>query len=155
MEKEIEDLLKDRYKVIAPYPSSPYEVGDLVEITDIGTSFHCTTTKEWNTFIEEFAPVENYWSIKLIDDYPHLFRKLEWWEDREVSEMPEYVKPAKSPQYIFKVIKFTDGRVYFQNNNGGTSSQPAGVMLPATESEYLTYTHQSQTPTPKDGEGIK
>jgi len=93
-----EQLLQDRYKVINPYPHSPYEVGDLVEITDTGTSFHCTTTRVWNTFTEEFDDCDNYWSIKLIETFPNLFRKLSWWEDRDV--LPDYVK---SKLGIFKV----------------------------------------------------
>jgi len=63
-----EELLKPRYKVIADYPNCPYRVGDLVEFSNVGTSFHCTTTKEYDQFHEDIVESENYVSIGKLQD---------------------------------------------------------------------------------------
>lgn len=60
-----EELLRPRYKVIAQYPFSPHPIGHIIK-----TAF----------------------GNKYFDQYPHLFKKLEWYEERNIDEMPEYVK---------------------------------------------------------------
>lgn len=106
-----EELLRDRYKVIAPYPHSPYKVGDLVEISSNGTSFHCTTTKGYDSFREDIVDSENYFSISQIENYQHLFKRLKWGEDRDEKDMPEYLRNIKDGD-IVRVKK------HFTNNFG-------------------------------------
>ena len=62
-----EELMKPRFELIADYPSNQ---------TAIGTVLECPT------FDSE------YW-IELIERYPHLFRKLNWWEYRKIEDMPK------------------------------------------------------------------
>ncbi len=63
-----EQLLKPRYKVIADYPFSPYKVGELVKEGSSRCPYYITTVNHisYNFDTEE------------IENYPHLFRKLEW-----------------------------------------------------------------------------
>lgn len=61
------DLLKPRYKVIADYPETPYTIGEIYE----GDTFY-------NGSKETRCEHENY---------PAIFKKLEWWEDRELEDM--------------------------------------------------------------------
>lgn len=62
-----EELLKPRFEVIADYPMSNYKVGEIIECKGnrIGT-FNKDKVK-----------------------YPHLFRKMNWWEKRTKEEMPK------------------------------------------------------------------
>ncbi len=139
-DKDVKDLMKPRYKVIAPYPYCPYEIGDLVEISDLGTNFHCTTTREWNVFTEENESQVNYFSIDILDTWSHLFKKLEWWEERSIEEMPMYVKALRDTMKfnegeVLKVLNWYDypQACIFHNN------YHAQVLTPSTESEYNEY----------------
>lgn len=61
-----EELMKPRFSVIADYPGLSYNVGDIVEVlTD-----------------------DNYGIIDMVE-YPHLFKKLKWWESRRIEDMPK------------------------------------------------------------------
>lgn len=116
-----EQLLKPRYKVIADYPESIWEVGKILD-------------RDWGWNGDDETGFKNH-----ISHYPHLFRKLDWWEDREPGDMPEYVKDLKTNK-IFKVadesqdfrIWHTEGEIEFRfiKNSG---------YEPATEEEYNAY----------------
>ena len=61
-----EELMKPRFRVIADYPGLSYNVGDNIEVlTD-----------------------DNYAIIDMVE-YPHLFKKLKWWESRRIEDMPK------------------------------------------------------------------
>ncbi len=78
----VEELIKPRYQVIADYPGSEFQVGYIVELKDIypysGMSFS----------LNGGIVVAPSW----FDKYPHLFKKLAWYERRELRDMPDYVK---------------------------------------------------------------
>lgn len=99
---DIKELLKPRYKVIADYPGNDIPIGYI--ITDV-----------------------DYYTRRNVDfdKWPHIFKKLEWWEDRKPEEMPEYLK-VKSTKGIFKVSDLVSGvyKNYLMN------------YLPATKEEY-------------------
>jgi hypothetical protein len=89
-----EELLQPRYKVIADYPFNPYNIGDLVEMT--ATRVKLTVTSEWSDFNNSMVSVENYVPFSRLNEFPALFKKLEWWEDRKVEDMPGYLKRFES-----------------------------------------------------------
>lgn len=103
-----EELLRPRVKVIAPYPKMPYKLGAILEI-------------------------DEQHSNKYFDDYPHLFRRLEWWEERDASDMPEYVK-QKNNDFFTKVDKY-----FYDCFRSGDDKYWIRYYLPATEEEYLQY----------------
>lgn len=86
MSKTVEYLLMPRYKVVTDWPGrKDFVVGEVItldkdfspqykkyEITD------CQGTRSYITSFFEMFPLQ--------------FKKLEWWEGREVSEMPDYLK---------------------------------------------------------------
>jgi len=120
----VEELLMPRYKVIADYPSSPYYVGEIKDRLGDNVAAH-------------FAK------------YPHLFRKLNWWEERKVEDMPEYVKPIVAPYYIFKVTRFTqDEYCYFIGNNGKEIGEFISRFEPATEQQYNDYINSNSNAKP-------
>lgn len=67
------ELLNPRFEVIADYPSNQQAVGTILECPNFDNDF---TKKYW----EE----DNY-------KYPHLFKKLNWWESRKKEDMPKKV----------------------------------------------------------------
>lgn len=111
--KQTIDLMRPRYKVIADYPESIHEVGDILS----GASY------------EKHALYK--------DKYPHLFKKLEWWEERPESEMPEYLKGRKGG--VSKVLFYHMGSASATLDYQGTMPMPLELLQPATEAEYQNY----------------
>lgn len=125
-----EELMKPRYKVIADYPKSLYHVGDII---------NAGSTGEDCIYCDREGPRMRH--------YPHLFKKLEWWQDRAPEDMPEYVKEG---EFVFKAI-WTEGAVTENgkqpmrmklNDGYGDWQVISNVMChfePATEAEYNSY----------------
>ena len=82
-----EELLKQRVKVIAPYPNSPYMVGEILTefFFDNGNSYFSVNDNE-KTYPDRVI------SSGTINECPNIFRKMNWWEERELKDMPEYLK---------------------------------------------------------------
>jgi hypothetical protein len=133
----IQELLKPRYKVIADFPKCMYISGELLP-----------RDSNWN--FELFA--EHYVDEAYLKKYPHLFRKLEWWEEREEKDMPEYVKDESGKilvakwvmenSWLMKMVLYkSPGELqvahYFVNKN------TMCFFLPATQSEYEAFKKQS------------
>lgn len=144
----IQELMKPRYKAIDGYPCSPYSIGDMVEFSTSGTSFLCTRTQQYDDFREDIVDVDNYFTIDALDKYPNLFRRLEWWEYRDVKDMPEYVKQimGTNKSEVYKIAyPSQNGRICHEEREieHGYFLRHAGFFEPATETEYL-----NQTTTP-------
>ena len=119
MEREIIELMKPRFLVIADYPNSEYTVGEIV------------------------TPDSDLWihsNMKLcypsVEKFPQIFRKLEWWEERKVEEMPMYVRIPPNGN----VIKCTAWYLNNMNWYGEVDGKRQRIFLdyfePATEEEY-------------------
>ncbi len=67
------ELMNPRFEVIADYPSNQNEVGTILECPNFDNDF----TKQ-------------FW-IESNEKYPHLFRKMNWWEKRTAEQMPKKV----------------------------------------------------------------
>ncbi len=122
----MKNLLNTRFEVIADFPKSIYKIG---EIIDTGYD---------KMFCDE--------NSEKFSDFPHLFRKLNWWEKRKASEMPEYLKHnanLENPNWTYvKIVKWD------MNNLIGfvdiekrqvcdlTAWSPKYSYLPATKEEY-------------------
>lgn len=118
-----EELLKPRYKVIADYPNSIWTVGEILP-----------------DFPEPYAK-ENF------GKYPHLFKPLQWWEERENKDMPEYVchygELFKVQEWHIelapKVSVFINPKIHSGYADHATDGPLYGDILPATEQEYSDY----------------
>lgn len=149
----VEELLMPRYKVIADYPHNPYKVGDLLE-EFTKTAFKLTVTYNGNSMDETQA---NTYPASAIEKMPHLFRKLNWWEERKVEDMPEYVKLVikGKTQYVHKVEKWIGensvGQPLYEYFNAVNYLSTACVseLEPATEQEYNTFINSKPTPNAK------
>lgn len=91
-----EELLKPRFEVIAEYPNSTHRIGTVLaqEITD-----HFSFTKDGKSFTT---------SIKNIENYPHIYRKLNWWERRNIEDMPKRLKSLSFPDNEPEEIELWD-----------------------------------------------
>ena len=131
----VEELLMPRYKVIADYPHNPYKVGDLLE-EFTNTAFKLTVTYNGNSMDETQA---NTYPASAIEKMPHLFRKLNWWEERKVEDMPDYVKWDVGIYPTWKKIMKVDK----WNSNGSFDHENVTISVincfPATEQQYNDY----------------
>lgn len=124
--KTKEELFIPRFKVLSDYPGGHLKVGEVIDWNHGRTSYD--------------APNE-------FEKYPKIFKKLDWFEERETEaeEMPEYVKinvnhmshVGANLNDIFKVIKFDlrkgCWRVYIDVKS---DQLPLSYVLPATKEEY-------------------
>lgn len=76
-----EQLMLTRYKVIADFPNSDMDTGEIYTRLPTG-NWKC------NRDSRGYGAA----TVPQFHCFPHLFKRLEWWEDRAPEEMPEYVK---------------------------------------------------------------
>lgn len=130
-----EQLLQPRYEVIAGYPDSEFKIGEILD-------------RDW--FKYENDDEETGKIIWKISDFPHLFRKLKWWEKRKPEEMPEYVKWDYNPKVDNENVKGLVEKVvkWVQDGHGvvvsGSMTIATCHWMPATETEYLNYLNVKQ-----------
>jgi hypothetical protein len=119
----IEDLLKPRYKVIADYPNTPFKVGEILQRKE----------GDWLN--------DKGWS-KLYEPYPHLFKKLEWWEDRKLEYMPHFLKGKTRSYEILTWELDSEGEIFFTIEDDYLGWYPdQDDCIPITEEEYLQSKH--------------
>lgn len=113
-----EELLQPRFKVIANFPGSWFDIGEITK--------------------------NNFASFDL-EDYPNIFKKLKWWEERNIKDLPEYLKQEKDGKIynIYKVLDYVKrlnhSELTFDYDWGGTilyDSITLPDLLPATKEEY-------------------
>jgi hypothetical protein len=125
-----EELLKARYKVIAGYPDSHYTIGTILD-------------RNWCRY--ENDDEETGKIIWQLSDFPHLFKKLEWWEERKPEEMPEYLKWDYNPKTDNEDVKGLVSRVtrWLEGNHAVVVDKVTTISticwLPATAAEYEDY----------------
>lgn len=94
-----EELLKRRFELIALWPGCGWSIGTIFP----------------ENFDRDFS------------NYPHLFNELQWWEHREVKDMPEMVMDEQGT--IFKATWDRTGKqMYMHLNNGDHWHVTEGVM---------------------------
>jgi len=119
-----EQLLQPRYLVIADYPKSIYKVGEVLNTGRHGDILFC----------DDNGP--------RMSQYPHLFRRLEWWEHRKPEGMPGYVKFQEK---VYKVIRYRKPNIiriiddFWKTEIWQEIGEP--YWLPATAEEYEQFTH--------------
>ncbi len=107
-----QELLQPRFKVITDYPNSPYSIGDIYPDYIIGD---------------------------LVRQYPHIFKPLQWWEERKIEDMPTYFKGmSRGDWYYLKSNAWEDGKSYPCVTVDGITCY-APYCEPISENEYLEY----------------
>ena len=136
-----EQLLQPRVKLMQPYPNSGLKVGEILYKHIFDNGNYCYVTNPDILLQGTSKPASD------VEPNPHLFRPLEWWEDRAVEDMPEWVKwhSANSGKlYIAKVIEYTKDGHFKRKPKRFVLTEPltAGQDFPATEAEYLAYQNE-------------
>ena len=130
--KTVEELLRPRYKCIAPYPCSDFTVGAVIELEEKVHPYDGSGELVWQTkWIGESRYYEYYFS-----QYPNIFQPLPWWSDREVSDMPEYVKHVNGS--VHKVITHGDNGARLEGSYWAVYKN----LTPATLADYNEYLQQ-------------
>lgn len=136
----IDYLLEPRFKLIADFPGNNRKVGEVIDFQDL---------PGWPT-------------LEYYERYPHLFKKLEWWEDIKPEDVPTYVKtnPENARDglvfKVFEVKEFVDGLGIIhsdEHNEYQIYSQhatPLKYFLPATCEEFDQYINNYKAK--KDGQ---
>lgn len=129
-------LLEYRFKVIADYPHSKWAVGQTVVLS----------TTKYGEPVYEWAEHDGMYSegVLFFTEYPQIFRPMEWWEERAIEDLPDYVKYQK---LIYKAKdKFLASvRCEAHPFDGKGLDADWGSCLPATEEEYLSSLAQLET----------
>jgi len=73
------ELLSPRFEVIGEYPKCEFLNGQILCRIKYATNdcYH----------VDENAPVGGL-DLSELEKYPHLFRKMNWWEKRKIEDMP-------------------------------------------------------------------
>lgn len=113
-----EELLRPRFKVIADYPESMFDIGK----------------------IEECAEA-HHGCVTFYGKYPAIFKRLDWWEERAEGDMPEYLKHKKFG-YAHKVVEWLGKNIRdiplyrFYGIDGQLMQDSCYLLLPISETEY-------------------
>jgi hypothetical protein len=76
------ELMQPRFEVIETYPKSKFKKGDILERIP-------NATNDWYNADKSLINADIL--LEEIEQYPHLFRKMNWWEKRTVDQMPKKV----------------------------------------------------------------
>jgi hypothetical protein len=141
---ENNELLKPRFKFIADYPLSHMylNVGDVL------------TFKNDNGIERYVGGKDASMHPDTVNSFPRLFRELQWWEERKIEEMPEYVKD-KYPGLNRKIEYYhaykwanvySKKEPHFEQKNmfKETYWTHAQHTTPATKEEYDAYMNQEK-----------
>lgn len=71
-----------RFEVIETYPKSKFKKGDILERMP-------NATNDWYNADKSLINADIL--LEEIEQYPHLFRKMNWWEKRTADQMPKRV----------------------------------------------------------------
>ncbi len=133
-----EELMQPRYKVIERWP----DMHMLKFFTDQIITLNQKEGSQWFIDMGKTKPYDNYYDA-YFEGYPHLFKKLEWWEEREPDDMPDYVKGESE---VYKVLSNPTGitdvvyaKWILPHNKNAMRLLSLSKTVPATEEEYLAY----------------
>ena len=76
------ELMQPRFEVIETYPKSKFKKGDILERIP-------NATNDWYNADKSLINADIL--LEEIEQYPLLFRKLNWWEKRTAEQMPKRV----------------------------------------------------------------
>lgn len=130
-----EQLLVPRYEVVADYPDSTKPIGTIIELNNADAVW----LKRQCSFY---------------DKYFNLFKKLQWWEKRELKDMPEYVRVDGEPDddlfgQVVKVTKWdmsdSSDAICDIDNEYYKSIGRESTIFPATQADYENYLKSKST----------
>lgn len=89
-----EELMTPRFQVIAEYPLCIFAKGKiLVRIKGATNDIFHTNEKALVGGLD----------LKVLEEFPHLFRKMQWWEGRKAEEMPKKIKSLGIYEDVYEI----------------------------------------------------
>jgi len=128
--EKIEMLMKPRYKVIADYPNRPLlmPVGHILTLDKFGAG------KWWH----EYTDLEPIHIDEGSKRFPAVLQELQWWEERKVEEMPEYIKDISDGQSYKVQYRGDKGCGEYKIGLQWFDIRFGSHVIPATQSQYLS-----------------
>lgn len=127
-EIKVQKLTHSRFEVIEQFPKSSWSIGDIIETDG-----------------------DQYW-VNELEQFPKIYKKLNWYDKRTEDEMPMYVKFVWYDiiDEFHKVKEWIHGHTYTEQKNKqgeitafigehNTHQTSLNGWLPATEKEYLEF----------------
>ena len=144
------DLTTPRYIVIADYPNSPFKVGEILIF--IPQFMHRNKGLIQQTqYSDVYKCLNNFIFATDIDKYPHLFRRLEWWEHRDIKDMPQYVKWEYNGKTGYNKLQWKSIDNFVTHYCSDIYPEWVSIktfdkfiVLPATKSDYDNYIKTNQ-----------
>jgi hypothetical protein len=138
----IEELLKPRYKVIALWPGAT-----MINVGDIFMPGMVNAKLCWRRVGEQYGHLSVTPTIHGPEFYPHLFRSLEWWEERNDVELPGYIRFGEigAAHCYYKIKRYDEELkmwiVSSPTRNGDDYEREVYLnrSFPATEEEYTNH----------------
>lgn len=131
----VEELLRPRYKVIERWPDmgrDAYYQGEIIILKAFDQ-------KQWSV---KRGPCTLYDAF--FDSYPHLFKKLEWWEERKIEELPKYVKSKRTGVVYGLVLDYIKKSMWLDSCE---LTLNLSAYAPTTREEYNQYTNKQKEAT--------
>lgn len=132
--KTVEELLRPRYKVSDKWPgmhTEPFHVGQIITLQP-----HKEEDADGFIYIPDKHMPRSFMWQSFFDLYKNLFQPLPWWSEREISDMPEYVKHVNGS--VHKVIAHGDNGARLEGSYWAVYKN----LTPATLAEYEQYLQQ-------------
>lgn len=129
----VAELLNPRVRVVAGWPdmSKRIEVGQVLGYKKDFGGGYCNLFSDW-------LPATD------VERFPHLFEPIEWWEGRDVKDMPKYVKyddkvyKVLPPEFDYRDYGHNDTELEYRSLMHKLEYWKL-KMLPATQSDYEAY----------------
>jgi hypothetical protein len=117
------ELIKPRFKVIADFPCSSVIVGEIIR-TGESLMAYVVSQGEFN-------------EKECLTDYPHLFKRLNWWDERSEKDMPDRIVLVSDGKETFYSVIMWD----MENHTGSPRAFLAGgvdrvFLSNSTETSY-------------------
>lgn len=136
----MKDLMQPRVKIMLKYPDMPFKVGQVLYL--IGVNNYYVDHKSIN--------IGGWISVASVNECRFIFKPLPWHQERDISEMPEYVKLSgntivKTIGYAYGIRRTVLYAKYHQPKRtlrfakGVLRAVPVTQISPATKEEYETF----------------
>jgi len=121
-----------RYQIVGHYPNSPFTVGEII------------TVEDWMLQKEHYysSTGNALFHINELELSTSIFRKMYWWEHRELEELPEYVQYNGMAVYQCRwdLSGNDDERfICWDANNDDRPLNMYDAVLPSNKTDYDIY----------------
>lgn len=127
------ELLRPRYRLYATYPGCPYYEGCIL----IQQSLGATNSPYYE---DGMYGQPNAQAMYNPEKYPNNFSKLKWWENRAITDWPEYLRDMQGDVYSVEIGIIEDKpHLLIKDVENKPVYRGFVYLTPATKQEYSEY----------------